>query len=229
MVIKDEQLSSTVGYRCPHCLETVLSGVGIFRLSGNLLKLKCSCGGSEALIERKAGEEGNVNVTVPCFLCKKRHRYLLGRSLFARQEKDVLRFSCPHTGVPVLYLGGREDVVEAVREDTEAMTEALEDGEEIRKLLFSPFDGNEQAQQEEYTQFSGVSEVVRYMLAELQEEGMIHCGCEEAGEIPVYDFTLEGETALRVFCESCHKEAILPLTGVFDAERILSLDSLTLK
>ena len=44
MVLKPKE--SIVSYRCPKCGTTVMSMVGTFALSGDLIKLKCSCGES---------------------------------------------------------------------------------------------------------------------------------------------------------------------------------------
>ena len=42
---------TTIAYRCPECGTTVMSVVGALALSGDIIKLKCDCGGSELLLE----------------------------------------------------------------------------------------------------------------------------------------------------------------------------------
>ena len=41
---------TTVAYRCPHCGAGVMSAVGLFSLSADMVKLKCTCGKSEMTI-----------------------------------------------------------------------------------------------------------------------------------------------------------------------------------
>ena len=54
MVLKNTE--STIAYRCPHCGSGILAMVGVFALSGDMIKLKCTCGCSE-LVMQKAEEE----------------------------------------------------------------------------------------------------------------------------------------------------------------------------
>ena len=48
MILKSKE--TTVAYRCPVCGKNIISVVGIFMLSGDLIKLKCDCGVSELTI-----------------------------------------------------------------------------------------------------------------------------------------------------------------------------------
>ena len=41
---------TTVAYRCPHCGGGIMSAVGLFNLSADMVKLKCTCGKSELKI-----------------------------------------------------------------------------------------------------------------------------------------------------------------------------------
>ena len=45
MVISPKQ--TTIAYRCPVCGTGVISAVGMFSLSADMIKLKCTCGKSE--------------------------------------------------------------------------------------------------------------------------------------------------------------------------------------
>ena len=45
MIINPKE--TTVAYRCPACGAGVMSAVGIFALSAEMIKLKCTCGQSE--------------------------------------------------------------------------------------------------------------------------------------------------------------------------------------
>ena len=62
---------TTLAYRCPHCGATVFSLVGIFALSGDMLKLKCSCGKSETVVTYTSDRK--LRLAVPCIACPKPH------------------------------------------------------------------------------------------------------------------------------------------------------------
>ena len=47
-----DQKKTTLAYRCPHCGAVPTSMVGAFSLSGDLFKLKCSCGNSHLTLEK---------------------------------------------------------------------------------------------------------------------------------------------------------------------------------
>ena len=42
--------NTTLAYRCPKCGAAVMSGINIFSLTADMLKLKCSCGESDMTI-----------------------------------------------------------------------------------------------------------------------------------------------------------------------------------
>ena len=48
MILDPKQ--TTVAYRCPHCGAGVMGLVGLFTLSADMIKLKCTCGESEMSI-----------------------------------------------------------------------------------------------------------------------------------------------------------------------------------
>lgn len=54
---------TTIIYRCPHCGLSVVSVVGIFTLSGDMVKLKCDCGGSALVLTHTS--DGKVRLTCP--------------------------------------------------------------------------------------------------------------------------------------------------------------------
>ena len=82
MVLKNTE--STIAYRCPHCGSGILAMVGVFALSGDMIKLKCDCGHSELLIQ-KCGD-GKIRLTVPCMFCPKPHQYVLSHAAFFDQS-----------------------------------------------------------------------------------------------------------------------------------------------
>ena len=71
MIINPKE--TTVAYRCPACGAGVMSAVGIFALSAEMIKLKCTCGKSELKIIYN--RDGTVRLTVPCLLCAQPHTF----------------------------------------------------------------------------------------------------------------------------------------------------------
>ena len=96
-----ETKKSTVAYRCPACGSGVMSVVDTFRLSADMVKLKCECGGSE-MVMVKTGD-GKVRFTVPCMLCPKPHSFTVSTNLFFDKELFVL--PCPYSDLNVAMMG----------------------------------------------------------------------------------------------------------------------------
>ena len=86
---------TTVSYRCPACGKSVVSVTGVFALTGDMIKLKCTCGESELLIKNEG--EGKVRFTVPCLFCAKPHQYLISRELI--MSRELFEFPCKFSGV----------------------------------------------------------------------------------------------------------------------------------
>jgi hypothetical protein len=100
MVLGEKQ--TTVAYRCPECGAGVMSAVGIFRLSADMVKLKCTCGKSEMKIVYSKGDS-NVRLTVPCLLCSAPHNFTVSSSLFFKDELFVL--PCPYSDINICMTG----------------------------------------------------------------------------------------------------------------------------
>jgi hypothetical protein len=95
MVLEPKQ--TTVAYRCPHCGAGVMSAVGLFNLTADMVKLKCSCGESEMSVVY--GKDGKVRFTVPCILCPTPHTFTVSSSLFFGKELFVL--PCPYSDINI--------------------------------------------------------------------------------------------------------------------------------
>ncbi len=217
----------TVGFRCPACSMTTLSGADVTRVPGDLLKLRCPCGESEAVIEKTAA---HVALTVPCFACKSVHRFPLAPQVI--EIERALRLSCPNTGLAIAYVGERAAIVAAAREDDEGIREAIDDageeGDALRRALFTPPQTSEEsAREEEYARFAGHRELSRAVLADLSDEGRICCDCGKT-DLSALDVELEGGV-LRVTCPRCRRSAHLPLATSRDEEALLNLGELILR
>jgi hypothetical protein len=92
---------TTVAYRCPDCGGGIMSAVGLFNLSADMVKLKCTCGKSELKIVYN--RDGSVRLTVPCLICSQPHTFTVNASLFFSDELFVL--PCPYSDINIAFTG----------------------------------------------------------------------------------------------------------------------------
>lgn len=204
---------TTVAYRCPKCGCGVMSVVGLFNLSGDMLRLKCDCGGSDMTLVRS--REGNVSITVPCMLCPEPHRYTLSSSGFF--DREIFSLTCPITGLDTVIMGETERVKAALAKNELELLEMLE---------ASKLDSFENIRGERNTVDPQVMEILTYMIKELDEEGAIHCECEGEGE---REFELEFfSDSLRISCKHCGAWADIPTGSLIAATAFLEADELVL-
>ncbi len=212
------QKETVIAYRCPHCGMGVMSIVGAFSLSGDLMKLKCSCGHSELQIFRASDKK--IRLNVPCLICPKGHSYTVGQSTFFARE-GVFTLSCTLSGLPLCFIGKKDDVIAALEEATRELEELLAEAgtdslDDIREKSDSddPFDAS-------------IDDIIRYTICELEDEGKIKCNCPTSA-VADYQFEIIDDT-LRVFCEKCGASVTLPMTDSAMAQEFLMIDSLELK
>jgi len=212
MVLETKQ--TTVAYRCPHCGAGVMSVVGLFQLSADMVKLKCSCGESEATIVY--GKDGNVRFTVPCILCPTPHHFSVKSSLFFGKELFVL--PCPYSDVNICMMGEINHVkAELSRTELELL-------DMLEKSGLGSFD---EIRGEQVLSDPQVTEIVTYVIRELDEEKKIYCHCprEEEG-----DYEVEiGKEGIKVSCRRCHASKTIPADSLIGAHDFLNADSLTLE
>ena len=83
--------TTTLAYRCPHCGSGVISAVGMFSLSADMVKLKCTCGKSE--LTAVYTNDKKVRLSVPCLLCPKPHSFVVSQNVF--YGRDLFLLPCP--------------------------------------------------------------------------------------------------------------------------------------
>ena len=98
-----EPQNTTVAYRCPHCGGAVYSGINLFMLSADMLKLKCSCGQSEMTLIKSQSDEQKVRLSVPCMFCPNPHHFTLSRTLLF--DKELFALPCPYSDITVCCVG----------------------------------------------------------------------------------------------------------------------------
>lgn len=210
MIINQKQ--TTIAYRCPSCGAIVKSMVGVFSLSGDMMRLKCPCGGSEMTVLRT--QDKKMRLTVPCFLCPSPHNYTVSESVFF--ERDQFAFACPYSGLDICFTGKPENVDRMTAEADAVLTEMLGD-----KTL---------ADVKEATQGSGVFtdpqifDIVMYVIRDLDEAGEITCKCADEGD---YEAEILDD-AVEVRCKKCGAKATVPAGSTLAANAFLHTDHLTL-
>ncbi len=216
-----DQKKTTIAYRCPHCTHSVFSIIGVFTLSGDLIRLKCACEESDLTIAYTADKK--IRLTVPCLVCPKPHTFTISQGAFF--DRELLTLPCAYTGLDIAFIGTKDKVSDAIEETGKQLLKALQDAgyESLAALRKQNTDA-----EEDFLTDPQVEDIVRFMLCELDDEGKIECYCREEGEIPYYNFQILSER-VRVYCECCNAEATLPLAGPADASGFLNLDAIHLK
>ena len=211
-----EPKNTMAAFRCPTCGKAVKAELNIFRLSGDVLRLKCpDCDEAMTLTKR---DDGNLRVVVPCLVCAHPHHLTVSKNVFFND--DLFTVPCSISGVDVLFTGNAQKVEQALDESGKRLNELLEEAgiENLSALR----------REDEERVDPAIENVVRFLLVELEEEGKITCYCAEEGETPLYDFQILSER-VRVFCRCCNAEATLPLRSEADAEDFIRIDRIDLK
>lgn len=212
MVLEPKQ--TTVAYRCPKCGGGVMSVVGLFNLSADMIKLKCDCKGSEMTIVRN--KDGKISFTVPCILCPEPHRYTLSSNTFFSKELFVL--PCHYSGINIAMMGDANKVkAELARTELELLDMLEKSGVQS----FDEFKGEQTLSDPQ------VLEILIYVIKELDEEGRIYCRCPEESE-KEYEIEFLRES-IKVSCKCCGASKEIPTASLIDAHEFLHADSLTLE
>jgi hypothetical protein len=229
MVLGEKQ--TTVAYRCPECGAGVMSAVGIFRLSADMVKLKCTCGKSEMKIVYSKGDS-NVRLTVPCLLCSSPHNFTVSSSLFFKDELFVL--PCPYSDINICMTGEMNLVkAELARTELELLDLLEENGITDFSALHS---------KEEELADPQIRDIVLFVIRDLEAEGKIFCRChpEPEGGAPVSfdnsdiseDSRYEAEITddgVKVTCLDCGASRTIPTDSMLGAHAFLNCDKLYLE
>ena len=192
----------------------MLSVVGLFRLSADMLKLKCDCAGSEMTVVKTS--DGKVRLTVPCMLCPNPHHFTLGSNTFF--NKDLFTLSCTHSGISLAMMG-EENRVKAELARSELQLLDLMEKNGIIKL-------DELRGQSDFAD-PQVIEIIMYVIKELDEENKIYCKCDEGVE---REFELDFEDeSVNIRCKCCGASKSLAANSLISAHEFLNADSLELQ
>ncbi len=214
MILESKQ--TTVAYRCPHCGAGVLSAVGIFNLHADMVKLKCSCGQSEMKIVY--GKDGTVRFTVPCILCPNPHHFSLSANLFF--DKELFVFPCPYSDINICMLGESNHVkAELSRTELELLDLLEKNGIDSFDML--------RGENEPFLSDPQVTEIVTYVIRELDAEGKIRCRCPE-GKEGNYEAEIRRD-GVFVSCPDCGASKLIAADSLIHAHEFLNADHLELE
>lgn len=216
MVIEPKQ--TTVAYRCPHCGAGVMSLVGLFSLSADMLKLKCTCGKSEMTVVYTRDKK--VRLTVPCILCPKPHQFTVNQSLFFGQDLFVL--PCPYSDINICFMGETNQVkAELARTELELLDLLEQNGIDSFEALHGE-EGPDLTDPQ-------VRDIVMFVIHDLDAEGKIFCKCDpEKTPERQYDAEITPDGIL-VSCSCCGASRLIPTDSLLSAHAFLNCDSLHLE
>ncbi len=207
-----DQKQTTVAYRCPECGAAVMSMVGVFALTADMIRLKCPCGGSETEIVYTRDKK--VRLTIPCFACPGPHNYVISSQMFF--EKDLFALPCAYSGLDVCFVGHAEQVQKAMAEAEEELMELLGDA------AFSDLAENRGDTRE--ISDPQIMDIIHYVIKELEEENAISCACMDGGDYEV----AFADDQLIVRCKQCGCKAEIPTNSLLAAQDFLNCDNLEL-
>ena len=212
MVLDSKQ--TTVAYRCPHCGAGVMSAVGLFALTADMIKLKCTCGESEMSVVYS--KDGKLRLTVPCILCPNPHSFTVNSSVFFKN--DLFLLPCPYSDINICMIGEENKVkAELARTELELLDLLEEHG----------IDNFDIFHQKQTLTDPQILDIILFVINDLDAEGKIFCKCEdnEEGDYEV-EMTSEG---IKVSCKKCGASKIIASDSLINAHEFLNCESLTLE
>jgi ribosomal protein S27AE len=212
MVLEPKQ--TTVAYRCPHCGAGVISAVDLFKLSADMVKLKCSCGESEMTIVYK--KDGKIRFTVPCILCPTPHNFSISSTIFF--GKDLFVLPCPYSDINICMMGDTNHVKAELSRTELELLDILE------KSGLENFDD---LKGEQFPTDPQITEIVTYIIKELDAEGKIKCHCTDEEECE-YDAEIQKD-GVTVRCTRCNASKFIATDSLISAHEFLNADSIELE
>lgn len=217
MVLDPRQ--TTVAYRCPHCGAGVMSVVGLFSLTADMIKLKCTCGQSEMSIVYS--KDGKVRLNVPCILCPNPHSFTVNSSVFF--SNDLFLLPCPYSDINICMTGEQNKVkAELARTELELLDMLEENGLDN----FDIFHGEQTLTDPQ------ILDIILFVINDLDAEGKIYCKCKTDSSAEGVEGNYEVEMTsegIKVSCKNCGAQKTIPSNSLINAHEFLNCDSLTLE
>ena len=162
--------NTTIAYRCPTCGQAVKSMVGVFALSGDMIKLKCPKFDSEMKLTYTS--DGKIRLSVPCFVCDTEHEFILSKESILNRPLTML--ACPYSGMDICFIGTKENVEEQLQRAEEELYDLLEENDAL-----DYFDNGEEEYDGKVAPDLSLLPMISTVAKELLYEGKIHCSCKE--------------------------------------------------
>lgn len=214
MILEPKQ--TTAAYRCPSCGAGIMSAVGVFALSADMIKLKCTCKSSEMTIVTTADKK--VRLTVPCMFCPQPHTFTLNTSLFF--ERDLFTLPCPYTDMNIAFLGDSNRVkAELARSELELLDLMEKSG--IKS--FDAFHEDEDALPDPQ-----ILDIVMFVINDMDAEGKIYCRCAPDDNGREYHASVTAD-GVEVSCTKCGAHRTIPTDSRLSAHAFLNADALHLE
>ncbi len=213
-----EAKNTTLAYRCPQCGKNILSMVGVFALTGDLIKLKCDCGESELTIQHQ--KDGKVRLSVPCFFCPRPHQYVLSPNVFFSRE--LFSLECAYSGLDICFVGSQEKVLEATASSDAAFAEMLKNAgiTDLSQLR------EEQEEEDDFLD-PQVESIAALTVENALEEGKLYCNCPAGTERDVqFEFLAD---SLLIYCKTCGATRIYPVSNMTTAMAFMDIKEIDLR
>ena len=191
-----------------------MSVVDAFKLSADMVKLKCTCGKSEMTMIRS--KDGKIRFTVPCLLCPNPHTFTVSTTLFFGRDLFVL--PCPYSDMNIAMMGDADHVKAELSRTELQLLDLLEE---------SGIDNLDALHADQVFSDPQVLEIVTYMIKELDEEGKIRCRCED-GKEKNYELEMTAE-GLLISCPDCGASKLVSTSSLIEAYAFLHTDELILE
>ena len=208
-------MKTHVAYRCPECGTMIYGFIGRFALSANLLRLKCSCGGSA--MDITITNDKKVRLSVPCVFCKQNHNYVVSQNIFFGRDRFLL--NCPYANMDICFIGEKEKVDEEAQRSQTELESIMKNLEAESMRDIQPTDMEE----DEILPDPIAYDTIRFLVKELEAEGKIDCPCKRGS----YEVRF-APSGIEVYCPDCEATHLFNTEAISLAEDYLKLDSLTL-
>lgn len=211
---------TTVAYRCPVCGCGVMAPVGVFSLTADRMKLNCIC--KKTAMDISKLKDDKIKISTPCLACGTEHSFTVSTQVFFSRE--LFSMPCSVSGLDICFFGHQDKVQKALAEQENILREMVGMDEEPEAEVDAEPDSSV-ADIAKNLNDADIYDIIKFILMELEEDGMITCGCEDGhGE---YDAVCLGDK-VKVFCKKCGRFKNYPIDSVREAEKFLQIDEIHL-
>ncbi len=218
MIINSRE--TCIAYRCPYCGGGIKSLVGVFALSGDMKKLKCSCGGSELSIALT--KDGKLRISAPCLACGGDHTFVISPKLFF--EKELFIYPCPYSALEMVFIGTEAAVSAALDESEKKLIELMKEmGIEDLDALTGDMDHLDDDEDDTPCDPS-IYDTVMFVIKDLIESDAVTCCCDDGD----YGVAISDDH-VKVYCRSCGASKDIPTDSELAARAFLEVESLKLE